>query len=224
MELADPSPSASTASPPAKPGQSLGALALDIGEKLFVVALFAALALRMFNAVGKGASWLNLLQLSAEGIVVVLILLRKPASVVSMRPLDWLLAVGATAGPLLIRPGEAGPFGPPVIAASLMIAGLVCQIYAKLTLRFSFGVVPANRGLKVGGPYKIVRHPIYLAYLIGQVGFLLLNPTLWNAGVYVASLIVQIFRIAAEERLLALDEGHAAFRRTTPYRLVPGLY
>jgi protein-S-isoprenylcysteine O-methyltransferase Ste14 len=224
MALADQSPPIAAAAPSAQPGRSLAALALDIGEKAFVMALFAAMALRMFSAVNRGASWLNLLQLSAEGLVVVLIMLRKPASVVSMRPVDWLLAVGATAGPLLIRPGDAATIGPPIIAAVLMITGLVCQIYAKLTLRFSFGVVPANRGLKISGPYKIVRHPIYLAYLIGQIGFLLLNPTAWNAGVYMVSLVLQIFRIAAEERLLAQDEGHEAFRRATPYRLLPGLY
>jgi hypothetical protein len=59
---------------------------------------------------------------------------------------------GATAGPVLIRRApHVATLGPPVIAAILMLGGLVFQIYAKLTLRRSFGVAPANRGLTVSG-------------------------------------------------------------------------
>lgn len=198
---------------------------LDIGEKLFVVGLFSLLAVRMFRAVGLGATWLNYLQLAAEGIVVVLILLRRPAKDVSLNPVDWALAVGATAGPLLIRPApDVAALGPPVVAAILMLGGLVFQIYAKLTLRRSFGVAPANRGLTVTGPYRFVRHPIYAAYLMGQIGFLLLNPTAWNLALYTISLVLQVLRIQAEERLLAHDPGFDAFRKQVRFRLVPGVW
>jgi protein-S-isoprenylcysteine O-methyltransferase Ste14 len=167
-------------------------LGLDIAERIFVVGLFVRLALIVFGSVGGGSSPVNLLLLLSEGIVVVLVMLRRPATV--------------------------------GIAAGLMLTGILFQVICKLTLRRSFGLAPANRGLIVAGPYKVVRHPIYASYLVNQAGFLLLNPTAWNAGVLAASLIIQVFRIAAEERLLAHDEAHAAFRKTTPYRLVPGVY
>jgi protein-S-isoprenylcysteine O-methyltransferase Ste14 len=199
-------------------------LGLDIAERVFVVGLFARLALVVFGSVGGGASPVNLLLLLSEGIVVVLVMLRRPATEISLKPVDWLLAFAATAGPLLVQPGHAAPLVPPAFAAGLMITGIVFQVFCKLTLRRSFGVAPANRGLVVAGPYKLVRHPIYASYLINQTGFLLLNPTAWNAGVLGASLLIQIFRIAAEERLLAHDVGHAAFRKAVPYRLLPGLY
>ena len=200
-------------------------IGLDIGEKLFVFALFARLAYSVFQAVGRGATWLNFVQLAAEGLVVVLIILRRPAREVSLNPVDWALAIGATAGPLLIRPAPGvAALGPPLLAALLMVGGLVFQIYAKLTLRRSFGVAPANRGLTVSGPYRLVRHPIYAAYLIGQIGFLLLNPTAWNLSVYAVSLVLQILRIQAEERLLANDPGFAAFRGAVRFRLLPGLW
>ena len=199
-------------------------LALDIAERIFVVGLFARLALVVFGSVGGGSSPVNLLLLLSEGIVVVLVMLRRPATEISLKPVDWLLAFGATAGPLLVQPGHATPLAPAAFAASLMITGILFQVACKLTLRRSFGLAPANRGLIVAGPYKVVRHPIYASYLINQVGFLLLNPTAWNAGILGASLVIQVFRIAAEERLLAHDEGHAAFRKAVPYRLVPGVY
>jgi len=199
-------------------------LGLDIGERVFVVALFLLLVSRVFGSVAGGSSPVNLLLLVSEGLVVVLVMLRRPATEISMKPIDWLLAFGATAGPLLVRPGHVAALAPPAFAAGLMITGVVFQVVCKLTLRRSFGLTPANRGLIVAGPYRLVRHPIYASYLINQAGFLLLNPTAWNAGILAASLVVQIFRIAAEERLLAHDERHAAFRKAVPYRLLPGLF
>jgi protein-S-isoprenylcysteine O-methyltransferase Ste14 len=211
-----------TAKPIARPGLLIAA---DIGEKAFVLGLFALLTMRVLQSIGSGGTWLNLLQLSAEGLAVALILLRKPATELSLKPLDWALAIGATAAPLLVRPAaHVAALAPVGVCAGLMLTGLVFQVISKLTLRLSFGMAPANRGLKVSGPYRIVRHPIYASYLVGQVGFFLLNPTGWNAAIYAAGLTLQIFRIAAEERLLSHDAGFAAFRAQTRYRLIPGLY
>jgi protein-S-isoprenylcysteine O-methyltransferase Ste14 len=210
---------------PKRAGRSGLLVTADIGEKAFILGLFALLAMRVIQSVGSGGTWLNLLQLSAEALAVVLILLRKPAKELSLKPVDWLLAVGATAAPLLVRPAGLIPsIAPAGVCAGLMLTGLLFQVIAKLTLRLSFGMAPANRGLKVGGPYRIVRHPIYAAYLIGELGFFLLNPTLWNASIYAIGLVLQIFRIAAEERVLAHDPGFEAFRAQTRYRLIPGLY
>ena len=50
---------------------------LDLAEKLFLVALFVLMAVRMYRAVGLGATWVNYLQLAAEGLAVVLILVRR---------------------------------------------------------------------------------------------------------------------------------------------------
>jgi protein-S-isoprenylcysteine O-methyltransferase Ste14 len=212
-----------TAQPPAR-RRSVEVL-LDLAEKLFLVGLFALMALRMYRAVGLGATWVNYLQLAAEGIAVVLILLRRPALEVSSKPIDWGLAFGATAAPLLVR---AAPHTEPLLQAAipalLMMFGLWLQISAKLSLGRAYGVAPANRGLAVKGLYRLVRHPIYLAYFLGQTGFLLLNPTLWNLVVLAVAWVLQILRIQAEERLLAHDPVHAAFRAKVRFRLVPGLW
>lgn len=198
---------------------------LDLAERVFVLGLFVRLALSVGAAVGHGATWFNFIQVGAEGLVVVLVMVRRRAREVSLNPADWALAFAATAGPLLIRPAlGVQPLGPPVLAALLMIGGLVFQVWAKLTLRRSFGVAPAHRGLALGGPYRLVRHPIYLAYLLGQVGFLLLNPTAWNLAVYAASAFIQVLRIGAEERLLSRDPEYRRFQDQVRYRLAPGLW
>jgi protein-S-isoprenylcysteine O-methyltransferase Ste14 len=214
---------AAAASAPARRERLLSGL--DFGEKAFVLGLFALMSWRVYQSVGSGGSWLNYLQLSAEALAVALILLRRRASELSLDPMDWALAMSATAAPLLARPMDhTAPLAPIGVCAGLMLSGLLFQVIAKLTLRFSFGMAPANRGLKVTGPYRIVRHPIYAAYLVGQAGFFLLNPSFWNFTVYGVGLGLQIYRIAAEERVLARDDAFAGFRAATPYRLIPGVY
>ena len=42
------------------------------------------------------------------------------------------------------------------------------------------GIVAAHRGIKTGGLYRAVRHPIYAAYLLAFGGFVLAHPSGYN--------------------------------------------
>ena len=66
--------------------------------------------------------------------------------------------------------------------STLQLAGLAWQVAAKVTLGRSFGLLPAARGLVTSGPYRVVRHPIYLGYLITHLAFVAANPTMWNVA------------------------------------------
>ena len=85
-------------------------------------------------------------------------------------------------------------------------------------------MVPADRGIKRGGPYQLVRHPIYAGYLISEIGFLLLHPTLWNLSTYSLALVLQIVRILAEERFLAQNADYREYMQTVRYRLIPRIF
>jgi protein-S-isoprenylcysteine O-methyltransferase Ste14 len=103
------------------------------------------------------------------------------------------------------------------IAALLSLASLV-------TLGRGFGLRPALRRLTTRGPYRLVRHPIYLAYVIADVGY---NLTEWAPGLLTVVLVgwaSLVYRIQAEERVLAADPAWAAYRAATRYRLIPGLW
>jgi protein-S-isoprenylcysteine O-methyltransferase Ste14 len=68
---------------------------------------------------------------------------------------------------LKLSPGEPGwDTG----GLALVILGAVLSFASLLTLRRSFGVRPALRRLVTTGPYRLVRHPMYLAYLIADTG------------------------------------------------------
>jgi protein-S-isoprenylcysteine O-methyltransferase Ste14 len=202
----------------------LPAVLLDWFERGLIFGFYGWLVFRVLVAFSIKGAMVDLMVLVSEGLVVLLVLIRRRAVAVSLRPADWLLACSATTAPCLIQPGFGRALVPPAVGAVLMVAGMVVQIHAKLVLGCSFGCVPAHRGLKVSGPYRYVRHPMYAGYLLTHLAFLLINPTLWNLGVYVLCYSLQIPRLLAEERLLLADARYVAYTRAVRWRLVPGVF
>jgi protein-S-isoprenylcysteine O-methyltransferase Ste14 len=98
------------------------------------------------------------------------------------------------------------------------------QRFAKASLRRSFGILPANRGIVSSGAYRCVRHPLYLDYFIADIGFLLVNFGLQNLLVYGFQFTMQYACIAREEKLLANDERYCAYRSKVRYLVLPGLF
>jgi protein-S-isoprenylcysteine O-methyltransferase Ste14 len=112
---------------------------------------------------------------------------------------------------------EAGGLVLVTIAAFLSLASL-------LTLGRWFGVRPALRGLATTGPYRLVRHPIYLAYLFADIGY---NLEEWNFATLLlvaAGWMSLLYRIHAEERILSRHADWPKYVAQVRYRLVPGLW
>ena len=107
----------------------------------------------------------------------------------------------------------------------VLVTVAACLSFASLsTLGRWFGVRPALRGLATRGPYRLVRHPMYLAYLVADVGY---NLQEWNIGtvlMVMAGWTALLYRIHAEERVLSGDPGWPAYTALVRYRLVPGLW
>jgi protein-S-isoprenylcysteine O-methyltransferase Ste14 len=103
------------------------------------------------------------------------------------------------------------------LAAVLSFASLV-------TIGQLFGVRPALRGLVTKGPYRLVRHPMYLSYIVADIGY---NLQEWNFGtvaLVIAGWASLIYRIHAEEQILSQDAGWAEYTALVPYRLLPGIW
>ena len=164
------------------------------------------------------------LYLLDQTIIIAFLLFPRKAAPISMKPADHAVAVAGTLLPLLVTPGAAAPLVNPAFCAVLMLAGIAIHLGAKLSLRRSFGILPADRGIKAGGLYRLVRHPMYLGYFLVQLGLLLSGPGLWNIAVIALCWVCILLRIAAEERVLALNAEYRAFQERTRYRLLPGLY
>ena len=108
------------------------------------------------------------------------------------------------------------------LALIFLAAGL--SLVSLLTMGRLFGVRPAWRGLVTRGPYKLVRHPIYLSYVIADIGY---NLQEWNSVTLLLVLIgwaSLVYRIYAEERVISQDAGWPAYLAQVRYRLFPGLW
>jgi protein-S-isoprenylcysteine O-methyltransferase Ste14 len=111
-------------------------------------------------------------------------------------------------------------------AAGLILVTLAAALsfVSLLTMGRLFGVRPALRGLATRGPYRFVRHPIYLSYVLGDIGY---NLQEWN---FVTLLLVLVgwvslvYRIYAEERLLSQHAEWPTYVVLVRYRLIPGVW
>ena len=197
----------------------VGALLLNVLLAVFY-ALFAAAHWELLRRTGSWATVLPILL--QETLLVALFLLRRRSRATSSRPSDWLLGVAGTFLPLLMRGSE--PLGALAwLGRPVQIAGLVLALGAVAGLGRSFGIVAAHRGLRTSGPYRVVRHPLYAAYVVSYVGYLLSYPRALNVLLVVVTTAVMYARAVAEERLLADDPAYRDYQGRTRWRFVPGI-
>ena len=194
--------------------------ALDRIEQVLIAGLWVLLLNRVLHSLNGYAP----LVLISETAVMVFVLIRRSTQNISLRLGDWLLAIAATAAPLMIQPGldmfpRLAPLG-----LALVLGGNVVQGLAKLSLRRSFGIAPANRGVKSDGLYRFVRHPMYAGYLMVHIGIMVLMPSPLNAVLYAIGWWAQILRLRAEEALLGQDAAYRAYVQKVCYRLIPGVF
>ena len=127
-------------------------------------------------------------------------------------------------GPPLLQPGPLTAIAPEVATVALSVAGLAIVIAGKVTLGRSFGLMPANRGIVSSGVYRLVRHPIYMGYLLTHVAFLAANPSVWNITALVAADAALLARAICEEATLARDERFRTYQQQVRWRVCPGLF
>ena len=72
------------------------------------------------------------------------------------------------------------------------------------------------------GVYKLVRHPMYAANLILMVGIPLALGSYWGLLLLIPGMLVLVFRILDEEKLLTQDlAGYREYTQRVRYRLMP---
>ena len=106
----------------------------------------------------------------------------------------------------------------------LITSGAFLSIVSLWTLGRRFGIRPALRGLTVDGPYRVVRHPMYLSYVLGDIGY---NLQEWNFGTVlltIAGWTSLLYRIHAEEKLLSRDPEWPTYTALVRYRLLRGIW
>ena len=201
----------------------LSAQACENFSRVLIGTLFLALAWRLLGDFLETSRATDLLLLVGEALVVVLTCLRRPASVVDRRAVVRLVTAVSMTLPLLSEPTRLTPIIPEAAAAMLLGLGLLVVVGGKMSLGYSFGLLPANRGVMERGLYRIVRHPIYLGYLLTHIPFLAAHPSAWNAAVLLVGDAALIVRALYEEETLGRDPQYVRYCQTVKWRLVPGI-
>ena len=101
----------------------------------------------------------------------------------------------------------------------LLTLGNALDVWGYATLCRSLSIVAEARILKTHGPYRFIRHPIYLGQFISQGAIWLvlvrLQP-IW-ALFYVAFIAMQLYRSRVEDRVLerAFGDRYRAWKKKT---------
>ena len=169
--------------------------------------------------------WTALLLLVSEGYTLMLILLARRAIQRDLAPVAMVATIYATCAVALLAPDGTLRLASEGVGAAFQLVSLAWVLVAKIVLGRSFGLLPAQRGLVMAGPYRIVRHPIYFGYLIGHIGFLLVNFSWRNAAVLALLYVAQVVRIQREEAMLAAsDAKYRHYQQRVRWRLLPLVY
>jgi protein-S-isoprenylcysteine O-methyltransferase Ste14 len=135
---------------------------------------------------------------------------------------------------LLIVLGILAPSGPLLLSVSarvetaalvMTLVGVAFAVSAMVSLGMNFSFRPEARRLVVSGPYRLVRHPVYLAEIVMSSAVLIPSMRLTLVLGECIVVVLQLVRIHAEERLLAdIFPAFREFEAVTRHRLIPGLW
>jgi len=191
---------------------------------LFCVTSIELVILVLLTPTFTIADWIYVLN---HLIVLGIALTRRPPKV-----RDYSIASSVAVGAAYVYPyaqviclrWSPGYVALPAAGLALVTLADCLSLVSLLTLGRLFGVRPALRGLVTSGPYRFVRHPLYLAYVLADIGY---NLQEWN---FVTLLLVLmgwaslVYRIYAEERVLSEHAEWPGYVALVRYRLCPGLW
>jgi protein-S-isoprenylcysteine O-methyltransferase Ste14 len=202
-----------------------------VGARLVPSLLYATLACSQLAAIpdeGRPAGIAHRVLSAAVWLMFFGIVQVRPAPVLRNRNAVGVVAALFATAPTVV-PGALGHTAsslPLVVGDALILGGLVFSIASVSFLGRCFGVLPDARGLVTGGPYRLVRHPLYLGEIVAIFGMTVAsaNPALAGAALAVLA-ITQALRARYEEATLrAAFPGYADYAARTRFRIFPGLY
>jgi protein-S-isoprenylcysteine O-methyltransferase Ste14 len=201
------------------------AVIADWIARLIISVMFGALCVNILREFMQTGHLTGLLLLGSESLVIVFTLARRRATIVDRSVPAAIVTLVSAAGPPLMRADSAVvALAPDALTAAVSALALLLIITGKLTLGRSFGLVPANRGVVVEGPYAAVRHPIYSGYLVAHVAFLVAYPSIWNVTMLILADGALVIRALMEERVLAGDATYRAYCTRVAWHLIPGVF
>jgi len=156
--------------------------------------------------------------------IFVLFILRRPSRHASHSFRHWICALGGVFLPFLLALNPDHSTTLFWISLPVQISGMVLSIVALSALGRSFGVIAAHRSIKTGGPYRLIRHPLYLGEALWFLSIVIQNLSWFNAALFCVQITCQLQRITEEESVLSQDPAYKHYMSTVSYRLVPAIF
>jgi protein-S-isoprenylcysteine O-methyltransferase Ste14 len=201
-------------------------IALTRGERLSAALVAFPAATSSPEQVRVGLSIVQIvLELTFYLMVAALFVLRARTVARDTGPRATLIALAGVYGaaPLAFLPPVEHGVALGLVASVLMAVGLLACCLILGTLGRHFGVRPGARGVVSHGAYAHVRHPLYVAEAVTQLGLLITVISPLAVLTYCLYLALQYRRALLEERVLAatFPAYHEYQSRTS--RFIPGL-
>ena len=201
-----------------------------IGSRLIPTLLFTTMATVSVLGVGAApsasAAAFHALSATLWGLFIVLINIRPAPLRRNRSAVGVVVALVSQLAVIAVGLFGARTDGGVAVLASdvLLIAGLGFAICSVAVLGRCFGVLPDVRGLVTRGPYRLVRHPLYLGELTAVLGIVLgSRRPLLATGTWLVCVGLQLARTSYEERNIRAEfpqyDEYAARTR----RLIPGV-
>jgi protein-S-isoprenylcysteine O-methyltransferase Ste14 len=168
----------------------------------------------------------GLLMIANSGLLIVFYLFRRRSKEVAGDAASFFfghLGTWLPQLPVVWTDPHAHPISEDFVRPGLivMVAGLAVSTLGFVSLGRSWGILPANRGVRTGGLYRFVRHPIYANYIVFYANYALISISAATVIVAVGMPIVLLARAVLEERVLLRDPEYAAYAARTRYRFFP---
>jgi protein-S-isoprenylcysteine O-methyltransferase Ste14 len=111
-----------------------------------------------------------------------------------------------------------------MVSTALILVGSSAAVVALLKLGGSFSMMAEARRLVTSGPYRYVRHPLYLAEEVAVLGLFMQFFSIWTTIIFVVQIAFQLRRMHHEEAVLSeILPAYPAYKAKTA-RLIPGVY
>jgi protein-S-isoprenylcysteine O-methyltransferase Ste14 len=160
-----------------------------------------------------GAGWMGLLSL-----------VRVPPNSSTITASSIVSTAAMMLLPAMMRPAVPSAGLLRDIAVVVELVAVAFSQVSRVYLGRRFGLLPANRGIVSTGPFRLMRHPIYVGWLVLLLGYAMAFPSALNFVAIAAMLPFMMWRITLEEELLTHDPEYRAYCEQTRYRLVPGVF
>jgi protein-S-isoprenylcysteine O-methyltransferase Ste14 len=156
--------------------------------------------------------------------ITLVFLLRRPSKLTSRNIGDWIAAIGGTFISYLYT-SHADPIYPFIVPTAyvVMIVTAFLSTICIINLGRSFGIVPANRGVKTELLYGIVRHPLYSLYTIYDLAVISLAFSSHNCYICILHALFSYLRAKREENILIQDRAYKEYASKTRYMFLPGV-